>query len=105
MIIGRSLGWLITAVALMTAGAEILASLEAGAYQGLAIGYLWFKIDTGSLNLSQAVIQRHVHPSLWDPVIVTVLKWPAWITLGILGPTLSLLFRKRPRRDLRPNLD
>jgi len=105
MIIGRSLGWLITAIALMAAGAEILASLEAGAYQGLAIGYLWFKIDTGSLNLSQAVIQRYVHPSLWDPVIVTVLQWPAWITLGILGPTLALLFRKRTRRDTGLDLD
>ena len=85
MIVGRFLGWLITAVALMAAGAEILASLEAGAYQGLAIGYLWFKIDTGSLNLSQAIVQRYIHPSLWDPVIVTVLTWPAWITLGVLA--------------------
>jgi hypothetical protein len=99
MIIGRFFGWLITAVALMTAGAEILASLEAGAYQGLAIGYLWFKIDTGSLNLSQAVVQRYIHPSLWDPVIVTILQWPAWITLGVLGPTLALIFRKRRRKD------
>ena len=99
MIIGRFFGWLITAIALMAAGAEILASLEAGAYQGLAIGYLWFKIDTGSLNVSQAVVQRYIHPSLWDPVIVTVLQWPAWITLGVLGPALSLVFRKRSRKD------
>tara|TARA_Y100001960_G_C13980666_1_gene497428 strand:+ start:80 stop:397 length:318 start_codon:yes stop_codon:yes gene_type:complete len=101
MIIGRSLGWIITAVALMTAGAEILASLESGAYQGLAIGYLWSKIDMSSLNLSQAVIQRYVHPSLWDPAIVTILKCPAWIMLGILGPALSLLFRKRRPRDTK----
>jgi hypothetical protein len=99
MIIGRFLGWLITAVALMVAGAEILASLEAGAYQGLAIGYLWFKIDTGSLNLSQAIVQRYIHPSVWDPVIVTILTWPAWITLGVLGPALALIFRKRSRTD------
>lgn len=99
MIIGRFLGWLTTAVALMVAGAEILASLEAGAYQGLAIGYLWFKIDTGSLNLSQAIVQRYIHPSVWDPVIVTILTWPAWITLGVLGPALALIFRKRSRTD------
>lgn len=99
MIIGRFIGWLITAVALMAAGAEILASLEAGAYQGLAIGYLWFKIDVGSLNLAQAVIQRYIHPALWDPAIVTVLQWPAWITLGIVGPVCALLFRKRSPRD------
>ena len=98
MIIGRILGWLITAIALMVAGAEILASLEAGAYQGLAIGYLWFKIDAASLNLSQAVIQRYLHPLLWDPMIVTVLQWPAWIIFGVLGPVVTLLFRKRSRR-------
>ena len=99
MIIGRFIGWLITAVALMAAGAEILASLEAGEYQGLAIGYLWFKIDVGSLNLSQAVIQRYIHPTLWDPAIVTVLQWPAWVTLGVLGPLLVLVFRKRRGHD------
>jgi len=99
MIIGRFFGWLITAGALMAAGVEILASLEAAAYQGLAIGYLWFKIDTGSLNLSQAIVQRYIHPSVWDPVIVTILTWPAWITLGVLGPALALIFRKRSRTD------
>ena len=98
MIVGRVLGWLVTAVAFMTAGVEILASLEAGAYQGLAIGHLWFKIDAASLNLSQAVVQRHVHPSVWDPVIVTVLGWPAWIVFGVLGPALAFLFRRRDRR-------
>ena len=98
MIVGRVLGWLVTAVAFMAAGAEILASLEAGAYQGLAIGHLWFKIDAASLNLSQAVIQRRIHPSVWDPVIVTFLGWPAWIVFGVLGPALALLFRKRDRR-------
>lgn len=105
MIIGRLLGWLITAAALMAAGAEIFASLEAGAYQGLALGELWFKIHTGSLNISQAIIQRYVHPFVWDPVIVTILQWPAWITLGILGPALVLLFRKRGRRDAGLDID
>ena len=104
MIVGRILGGLITAVALMAAGAEILASLEAGAYQGLAIGHLWFKMDVASLNLSQAVVQRYVHPSLWDPVIVTVLQWPAWIVFGVLGPALAFLCRKRNRRTLAESL-
>ncbi len=98
MIVGRLLGWLVTAAALMAAGAEILASLEAGAYQGLAIGYLWFKIDAASLNLSQAVVQRYIHPSVWDPVISTILQWPAWITFGVLGPALAFLCRRRDRR-------
>ena len=42
-------------------------------------------IDIGSLNLSQAVIQRYISPWLWDPAIQTVLTAPAWLVLAIIA--------------------
>jgi hypothetical protein len=98
MIIGRIIGWLVCAVALMALGAETLASLEGGSYRGLAIGEIWYLIDKGSLNLMQAVVQRHLIPSLWDGFVV-ILRQPAWLIFGALGPVLVLLFGINTKSD------
>ena len=45
-------------------------------------GQVWFNIHVASLNLMQALVQRFLHPLLWDPVIATMLQWPAWSLLG-----------------------
>ena len=91
MIVGRIIGWLICAIALMALGAETIASLETGNYRGLAIGEIWYLIDRESLNLIQAVVQRYLLPSLWDSFVM-LLTQPAWLVFGIAGPALVLLF-------------
>jgi len=97
MIIGRLLGWLITAAALMAVGAEVIASLEANAYRGLTLGELWYLLNRDSLNLMQAITQRYLLPILWDGMVVLLLQ-PAWIVLGVTGPVLVLLFSSRRER-------
>ena len=93
--IGLALGWALIALALAALGYELWAALQAGAYRTIAAGELWFRLDAGSLNLSQAVIQRYVHPWLWEPAIVTLLRWPAWALLGAPGVVLVLIFSLR----------
>lgn len=95
---GRILGWLLVAAAIAAVGAELLASLEAGGWRPLALGELWYRLDAPSLNLAQAVIQRYLLPALWDPVIATVLTWPAWLVAGVPGLVLLFLTRRRNRR-------
>jgi hypothetical protein len=97
MIIGRLLGWLITAAALMAVGAEVIASLEANAYRGLTLGELWYLLNRNSLNLMQAITQRYLLPVLWDGMVLLLLQ-PAWIVLGVSGPVLVLLFSGRRER-------
>jgi len=94
----RLLAWLFLVLAAMAAGAELVRSLEASAWEPLAFGYLWFTIDAGSLNTSQAVIQRYIHPALWDPVIATFLQLPVWLVLLVPGVLLWLLSRRRKQR-------
>ncbi len=93
--VGLALALALIALALAVLGYEIWASLQAGAYRTIAAGELWFRLDAGSLNLSQAVVQRYVHPWLWEPAIVTLLRWPAWALLGAPGVVLVLLFSMR----------
>ncbi len=55
-----------------------------GVWAPMALGALWYEIDPGSLNLTQAAIQRYVSPAVWRPVF-EVLLWPAWVLPGAIG--------------------
>ena len=90
MRVARVLGWLLLALAVMAAGAEALHALEVGAAEWMPMGLLWYRLAPDSLNLMQAVVQRHLWPALWDPGIVFVLNMPASAVLGALGLVLCL---------------
>ncbi len=95
MVVGRVLGWLLIVLAVAAAGYEGISSIDAGAYDELAFGELWAKIDIASLNLVQAVVQRHIWPWLWDAVILNLLLLPAWAVLSVPGIIMVLAFRTR----------
>jgi hypothetical protein len=83
------------ALGLAALGYEGLLALETGSYRMLAAGELWYALDRSSLNLVQAIIQRHVHPALWDPLLASILIWPVWSLLGGAGAFLFLAFAPR----------
>ena len=85
----RLLGLVLLAGALLAAAWQFQLWAQTGRFIPLALGQMWFNIDPPSLNLLQAVIERYVWPPLWDPVVLTVLRWPAWAVLGL--PALILL--------------
>ena len=86
-------------VALAALGYEFLVAAQGGAWRMIATGELWYALDVGSLNLVQAVVQRYVHPWLWDPVIQTALTWPAWSLFGAPGIALLVAFSKKETAD------
>ncbi|MGI9433288.1 MAG: hypothetical protein ACR2Q4_00390 [Geminicoccaceae bacterium] len=92
---GRWIAYLGLVLLLLALGAliyEFVVGLQFGSYRPIAAGELWFKLHAGSLNVSQAVIQRYVHPMVWDPAIITLLQWPAWSIFGAPGAVLIVLF-------------
>ncbi len=95
VIVGRLVGWVLVIIALLLGGGELVSSLQAGEWAPQLLGQLWFEFDSESLNLTQAIVQRYLLPVLWDPVIVTILLWPAWLVFIVPGLLLVLLFRKR----------
>jgi hypothetical protein len=54
--------------------------------------------------LIQAVVQRYLHPFLWDPIITIVLQWPAW---SLLGAPAAILVRTDGivEREMTLNID
>ena len=98
MIVGRLIGWVV-----FLAGAAVLVRdglvwIDTKHWAPIALGQLWYQLNRSSLNLVQAVIQRYIHPFLWDPIIVTILLSWAFAVLMILGVLLLAVFRKRARR-------
>jgi len=96
MLIGRIFGWILVALALVALGGDLLHIVAEGEVRLTSLGAAWYRLHVPSLNLAQAVVQRFLHPAIWDPGIQTVLSWPAVFVLGVPGLLMLALFRRRP---------
>lgn len=94
----RFLGILIFAASFIALISDGVRSLAADRVLFTPLGQTWFSLHSGSLNLSQAVVQRYVHPYVWDPMIQTVLLWPTFAVGGVVGILLMLAGSKRRDR-------
>jgi len=77
-------GLLVLAGLLLAAGA-LAAMTEAG-----SLGSVWFRASPGSLNATQAMVQRYLVPALWTDAVVPLLRQPAWLVAGIAGTCAAL---------------
>ena len=96
-LIVRTIGFWLMASAVVLAVHDGARSIAEGRLETTSIGDLWFAVDSASLNISQAAVERYVHPILWDPVILSVLLAPGVIVIALLGLFLTVLGRRRPR--------
>ncbi len=71
------IAWFLVACAIMTLGRDAFLGYERGHFALAPLGEIWYAIDRGSLNLVQAVVERYVHPFVWDPVLFTIIGLPA----------------------------
>ena len=93
--IGRLIGWIFFLAGLSVLVRDALVWIDTKHWAPIALGQLWFDLNRSSLNLVQAVVQRYLHPFLWDPIIVTVLLWWAFAVLMVLGALILALSGRR----------
>ena len=93
IVLVRVIAFILLAVGLVLLGYDLLAP-AGGGVRLRSLGQIWFMIDPSSLNLVQAVVERHVWEPLWDPGITTILHWPAFAVPAGLGAILLWLARK-----------
>jgi hypothetical protein len=98
MIFGRVIGWVLLLAGLVVLARDAIGWIDTHVFAPIALGQLWFDLSPGSLNLVQAVIQRYIHPAVWDPAITSVLFLWAWAVFVVLGVVLLALFRRRNGR-------
>lgn len=95
----RLIGILFLSMALILLVLDGSKTIAASELVLTSMGETWFNLDIGSLNLSQALIQRYVHPFLWDPVILWILGVPGWVVLGLPGLLLTFLARPKTKQN------
>ncbi len=95
MIILRLLSLLLVVVALLVLGYDAFRYLNPVEGQPFSLTSLselldWvFKLINGQTDWSA------VHTASWPSFAKTVIAWPAWAVIGVIGLALALLFRRR----------
>ena len=95
--IGRLIGWFLFLAGLSVLARDVIAWINTKRWAPLALGQLWYDLNRSSLNITQAVVQRYIHPYLWDPIIVTILLCWAFAVLMVLGLLVLAICGRRAR--------
>lgn len=86
----RLIGVILIALGLAAAAALAAVFIYPGGLAKQALGQVWFQFDRDGLNFTQAVVQRKIHPAIWDQGIVQILGWPAWQGLLVVSAFLLI---------------
>jgi hypothetical protein len=92
----RLLGLALVAVAFVLAIIDGTASLANSELRLTPLGKTAFELFPTSFPVLQPAVERHIHPLLWDPVILNLLLLPTAAVAFGLGLLLFWLGRPRP---------
>jgi hypothetical protein len=93
----RFLGLLIFAASFVALIADGIRSLAAGRIVLTPLGQSWFAINPDSMNAVEWMVERYLHPYVWNPLIQTVLSWPTFAVGSMVG--ILLMLAGSGRRD------
>ncbi|MFN0262335.1 hypothetical protein ACKTEK_00500 [Tepidamorphus sp. 3E244] len=102
-LLARLLGFIIFAAALITMVHDGALSIAASELVITSLGEMWFAYSPPGLNLTQAIIERNIHPYLWDPIMLSILKSPAALVFMVIALIFAFLGRRRTK--VRAGLD
>lgn len=97
----RALGAVLLALAIISGISDASRSIAESAVSLKPLGQMWFELSPDTLNLSQAVVQRYIHPAVWDPGLQSLLTWPAWAVFSGLGMMLLWMGARRQKQRFR----
>ena len=89
----KSIGWILVLVGLAALGYDAMILLDKGTFKISVWGELWYELHPASLNLYQAVIERYIHPVIWDEFLAPLLFYKAFYLFTITGLVLVTFHR------------
>ncbi len=92
----RLLGLLLVAAGFVGLIVDGTRSIANGEIVFAPLGQVLFQIFPKSFPMLEPAITRHVHPFLWDPILLNFLLLPASIVAFVLGLLLLWLGQKPP---------
>ncbi|MDO9417838.1 hypothetical protein [Pararhizobium sp.] len=93
----RLASFIVLVLAIFAGAIDSIQSVSASEPVLTATGAAWFAFSPSTLNMMQAVVQRYLHPAIWDPGIQWVLLQPAFAVLLALSLILWMIgYKRRP---------
>ncbi|MGH6813998.1 MAG: hypothetical protein ACREDM_17220 [Methylocella sp.] len=81
----RFLGLCLLAIAFVTLLGDVTRSVSGARLCVTPLGETLMAVAPGKLALAQAFVERRVHPFVWDPVLVDLMRLPVWLAVGAIG--------------------
>ncbi len=91
----RVIGLFVLAFALILAVLDITRSITASAIILTPLYEAWTSVSPQSLQSAQEAVESWVHPILWDPIVLFLLKLPSWLVFWISAMVLLWFGQKR----------
>lgn len=104
MVILRFCGMAFLILAMIAMGIELVGMWQTGQWRSVEAGQLWINLHYTSLATTHELVERHIHPAVWNPLMMWILRQPAWTVAGLPGIALLLIgvgLRLRLARDPR----
>jgi len=93
--LARSLGLILLAAAFVGLVIDGTRSIANGALMFTPLGEVAYRVLGERYLLLQPAIERHIHPVLWDPVVLKLTLLPGSVVAFLLGIVLLWLGQKR----------
>ncbi len=90
----RFAGFLAVAVAFALLVIDGTRTIAGGGLSLTPFGQTVISFFPKQFPLLQPAVEQHVHPFLWDPVLLTLLLMPTWLIIGLCGLLLLAVTRK-----------
>ncbi len=81
----RFLGLCLLAIAFVTLLGDVTHSVAGARLSVTPLGETLMALAPGKLASAQAFVARQVHPFVWDPVLVDLMRLPVWLVVGAIG--------------------
>jgi hypothetical protein len=94
--LARTLGLLLLAAGFVGFVVDATRSFANGRVALMPLGELAFTVFPAQFPLIEPAVTRHVHPWLWDPVLLNLFLLPASVVGFVLGAILLWLGQKPP---------
>ncbi len=93
----RTISLLALIMAVITGVQDAIKSVATSQVVITSLGSAWDSVSPDSIDLAQAVIERNIHPYLWDPIVQWILLQPAWAVFLVVALLFYIVAWRRPK--------
>ncbi|ALA16680.1 MULTISPECIES: hypothetical protein [Chelatococcus] len=92
----RVVGFLVIVAGFVSFVIDSTRGIANGHFDFTPLGATLFALLPHSFPLIEPAVARHIHPFLWDPVLLTLFTTPTWVVALVIGVLAMWIGRRKP---------